>query len=254
MKKYFLLLILGLTQCKTLQTDNSKSSVSENQKSAKPYFKAIGVEPFWNINISENQIVFTSLLEAMDTLNFDYAKPILAMDANVKNYRVSNADWALEIQMIQQDCSDTMSDQSYNYKVDVSLKGLKKQKSVDLSGCGNYILDIQLIDNWILERLGDTQVSIQDFSGKLPFIEFNNEKNTFHGYAGCNAMHGQLFFEKNLLRFINIATTRKFCDNNQEPKFLQLLHASTEYKIEQNKLYLSNPDGLLLVFQKTTNE
>lgn len=250
MKKYFLLLILGLTQCKTLQTDNSKSSVSESQKSAKPYFEGIGIENHWKLSIGENQIAFRSLIDEIGNLSFDYVQPMLAMDANVKNYKLSNAAWALEIQISQQDCSGTF----YKYRVDVSLNALNEQNKINYNGCGNYVFSDQLKEKWTLLKMEGIPVIASDFNTGFPYIEIDDEENTFHGYAGCNAMNGQLFFEKNLLRFINIATTRKFCDNNQEPKFLKLLQASTEYKIEQNKLFLSNPDGLLLVFQKTTNE
>jgi len=58
------------------------------------------------------------------------------------------------------------------------------------------------------------------------------------------------FFEKGLLRFTNIITTKMMCQNNKEDEFLKALKSATSYKIENNRLWLSNPDKLLVVFKK----
>ena len=71
------------------------------------------------------------------------------------------------------------------------------------------------------------------------------------GFAGCNQMNGSLFFEKGLLRFSNIATTRMMCEpHNKENEFLKALQSTTTYKLENNRLWLSNPSGLQLVLRK----
>jgi heat shock protein HslJ len=41
------------------------------------------------------------------------------------------------------------------------------------------------------------------------------------------------------------------CDKMaNEAKFIKALESSTAYEIKNNRLYLSNPDGLKLVFKK----
>jgi len=65
-------------------------------------------------------------------------------------------------------------------------------------------------------------------------------------------MSGQLFFERGLLRFTNVATTRMACLNGgeNEREFLKALQSSTGYRIANNRLTLFNPDKELLIFKK----
>ena len=75
--------------------------------------------------------------------------------------------------------------------------------------------------------------------------------NSFSGFAGCNGMSGQLFYEKELLRFTKIITTMMYCgDTNKEREFLKALNSATKYTIENNRLTLSNPSKELMVFKK----
>ena len=95
------------------------------------------------------------------------------------------------------------------------------------------------------------KVSENNFQKSLPMLEINSAENTFMGFAGCNQMNGKLFSEKSLLRFTNISTTKMMCpQGNKESEFLAALRSSTTYFIENNRLQLSNIDGLLLVFKK----
>lgn len=64
-------------------------------------------------------------------------------------------------------------------------------------------------------------------------------------------MNGTIFFERGLLRFTNIITTRMACPrNNKESEFLKALQNTITYKVENMKLMLSNPSGEKLVFKK----
>jgi heat shock protein HslJ len=95
------------------------------------------------------------------------------------------------------------------------------------------------------------KVSSADFSKELPRVEIYANTNTFLGFAGCNQMNGAILFEKGLLRFSNIATTRMLCEpQNKENEFLKALQSTTTYKLENNRLWLSNPSGMQLVLRK----
>jgi heat shock protein HslJ len=105
----------------------------------------------------------------------------------------------------------------------------------------------------VLETLKGTQVSKDDFNGNdVPNMEININSNRFSGFSGCNRMTGSLFFEKDLLRFSQVASTRMACPNmEKESEFLNALQSSTAYKVENNRLYLSNGDESdLLTFKK----
>lgn len=173
------------------------------------------------------------------------------MDANVKMYRVHTESVDLQIQIQKTYCEDSMSGILSPYTVTVEIKQKAKAEVTVLKGCGKYLTDIRLHDIWVLEKLNGRKVERLDFAKELPLIEIYAEPNTFMGFAGCNQMNGRLFYEKDLLRFTDIITTRMACEpGNKEGEFLKTIQNATTYEIKENRLWLSNPSGLLLVFKK----
>ncbi len=213
------------------------------------YFRATGNEPFWSLKIQEKSIDFTSLIPGLDSLSGAHVEPIQAMDANVKMYRVTTELAKMNIQIMQQECSNSMSGAKTSYSVRIEI--LKDNISTNLSGCGNYVTDYRLHDIWVLELLNGKKVSSEDFITELPNLEINSTTNQFMGFAGCNRMNGTIFFEKGLLRFTNIVTTRMACGpTNKENDFLKALQSSTTYNFANNRLTLQNQMGVQLVFKK----
>ncbi len=261
MKKLALLglLLLTIVGC------NSQKKVQENQNTTKTtetpskiqdsntqviYFKATGNEPFWGLEISDSTIEFKSLTE-LESFKAPHIEPIRAMDANVKMYRVETEAGKMNIQIFQGKCENTMSGDVLPYTVTVEIKRNKDKEFTTFKGCGQYITDYRLHDIWVLEQLNGKKVSTSDFSKELPRMEIYASTNLFQGFAGCNQMNGTLFFEKGLLRFSNIATTRMMCEpQNKENEFLKALQSTTTYKFDNNRLWLSNPSGLQLVLRK----
>ena len=85
----------------------------------------------------------------------------------------------------------------------------------------------------------------------MPRIEINSTENRFSGYGGCNAISGQIFYEKGILRFTRVLSTLMACpQGNKESEFTKALQSTTTYSIENNRLTLSNPSAKLLVFRK----
>lgn len=260
MKKWiqFLLIVLFIIGCKSAVTTPNESANSEPTFAYKQqmenlekgiYFRGNGNEPDWSLKISEKTIEFTSLKPGFETLTGNHVEPIRAMDANVKMYRVTDKSTTMIIQIMQQECVNTMSGDKSAYSVRIEL--MKNNNSTFLSGCGNYVTDSRLHDIWVLEQLNGKKVSLADFSKELPNLEINSSSNQFMGFAGCNRMNGAVFFERGLLRFTNVITTRMFCgENNKENEFLKTLQSTTTYKVENLRLILTNQSGNKLVFKK----
>ncbi|HSD06210.1 META domain-containing protein [Flavobacterium sp.] len=213
------------------------------------YFRGNGNEPEWVLKISEKTITFTSLKPGYESLSGNHVEPVQAMDANVKMYRVATVAGLMIIQIMQQECINTMSGDKASYSVKIEV--VKDNKSIFFNGCGNYITNPSLHDIWVLEKLNGKEVSVTDFTKQLPNLEINTTKNTFMGFAGCNSMSGDIFFERGLLRFTNVITTKMFCgENNKENSFLKTLQNTTNYKVENLRLTLTNSSGSELVFKK----
>jgi len=251
MKKIGILMLLTIV-CACNSTKTNENTTPKETVSVNPdlvYFKAIGTEPFWGVEISNTQIKYTTP-EDPEGILFPAAKPVRVMDANIKTYQSKSKAGEIKITIAYGKCSDGMSDMDHNYSVTVALKKAGEKEFKDLRGCGNYIIDYRLHDIWVLEEMEGKKIGDADFN-KRPSMEIKAKEATFSGVAGCNRMFGKLFSEQELLRFTNVGLTRMACDKMaNEAKFVKALESSTAYEIKNNRLYLSNPDGLKLVFKK----
>ena len=213
------------------------------------YFQASGTEPFWNIRFSDTKIQFTSLVAGFEKFTTPHVDPVQAMDANVKKYQASTELGQLVVEIKHQTCINAMSGEAYPYQVAVKMQRGVDQEPTAFEGCGAYVPDYRLHDLWVLESLEGTSASKMSFR-ELPSMEINTQEATFTGFAGCNRMSGKLFAERDLLRFTDIFTTRMACSPSLENEFLTALRAATTFRIGNNRLYLSNPNGEQLVFKK----
>ena len=240
------------TENKARPEETGKTPASEQKNTASGvFFKGGGNEPFWNVELAETGVTFTSLIEGYEALETPLPEVVRAADANVKRYRAVTEKTELILTIRQDSCADTMADKKYGYLVTLDIKTGEDTGGQSLSGCGDYLMDQRLHDIWVLEQLGEETAKAEWFAKELPSMEINTNDRSFTGYAGCNQMHGKLFSEQSLLRFTQVATTRKACiPGNREGDFLQNLRNVTAWKIENNRLWLSNPDGMQLVFRK----
>ncbi|RED23471.1 heat shock protein HslJ [Flavobacterium cutihirudinis] len=252
-----LILLLSLiVSCKSTVGKNSdtKSTTSEygNQEDEmRYYFKGTGNEPFWGIKMGNEEIVFTSLIPGKEKIVFPAVEAIKAMDANVKMYKVNTESASATITIQQLDCQDSMSGVISPYKVSVEIKNNSELETKKLSGCGKYNTDYRLHDIWVLEELNGYKVFPTDYQKELPRLEINSAENRFMGYGGCNSITGQIFYEKDVLRFTKVVSTLMACaPGNKEGEFLKALQSTTTYSIGNNQLILSNPSGKLAVFKK----
>ncbi len=251
MKKLGIVMLLTIV-CACNSTKNKENTTPKETVSENPdlvYFKAIGAEPFWGVEISNNTIKYTTP-EDPEGILFPATKPVRVMDANIKTYQSKSKAGEIKVTIAYGKCSDGMSDMDHDYSVTVALKKAGEKEFKDLRGCGNYIVDYRLHDIWVLEEMEGKKIGDSDFN-KRPSLEIKAKEATFGGVAGCNRMFGKLFSERELLRFTNVGLTRMACDKMaNEAKFVKALESSTAYEIKNNRLYLSNPDGLKLVFKK----
>ncbi|UUW08797.1 META domain-containing protein [Flavobacterium plurextorum] len=251
-----LLLIFSLTiGCKsTAGKTSDKQTTSEygsQEDEMKYYFTATGNEPFWGLKMGNDNIVFTSLIPGKEKLVFTPVDAIRAMDANVKMYKASNETTSATITIQQVDCQDSMSGVISPYKVSIEIKNNTELQTEKIGGCGKYNTDYRLHDIWVLEELNGYKVFASDFQKEMPRIEINSTENRFSGYGGCNAISGQIFYEKGILRFTRVLSTLMACpQGNKESEFTKSLQSTTTYSIENNRLTLSNPSAKLLVFRK----
>ncbi len=254
MKKIHLLLfvtLLGImVSCKSKQksADTTSSSITKfNEQTFDPHFKGLGTEPFWNIELDNNFVVYQDIdgnREAFPIERIDQAQ-----DANVQLILSENATYKIQVTISQQDCSDGMSDNNFSYKTKVELTDATGE-ILELNGCGNFIVPKKLQATWELNSFNGNEIPANKYL-KTPFIQFENEETYMSGNASCNGIKGGIFIQNETIRFANIASTRMMCvHENMETEFLKELPSITNYKIIDNKLHLFSGDQLKMKFSK----
>lgn len=263
----FFLLLLGCIEKKKQEPSEPEATkeiitdtvqVEEKTKAMEPiatkidgsYFKATGTEPFWGLKIYDNKVELQTM---EDTIQTPTTEPIKAQDSNIAMYRIQTEATVLDIIIAHKECTNAMSGEVSPYTVTISYKNTGEDETQVFEGCGSYITDYRLHDIWVLEELKGSVVSKEGFNGgDVPNMEININNNRFSGFSGCNRMTGSIFYEKDILRFTQIASTRMACPNmEKESEFLTALQNIVTYKIENNRLFLSNgSEENLLVFKK----
>ncbi len=218
----------------------------------KIYFTATGNEPFWGLEIAESGIQFTSLVEGYESFSAPFMYPEKAADANIKKYRLETEEGTMQITVSQQECANTMSGDVSAYMVEIDITDAMEESLMSFSGCGAYAMDESLESYWILESIGKKAVDVSEFSQNIPHIKIQVTANTFTGFAGCNIIRGSLFSEVEVLRFVDVVSTKKMCGQaSLEDQFLEALKGATTYKLSGDNLQLKNPSRVLMQFRKS---
>lgn len=151
MKKYLIIFISFslLYSCKSINPKGPNSDTASGNTSEEDittYFKATGNEPFWELKIGKEKIVFTSLIQGKENLRFSSVKLTRAMDANIKTYKASNEESSISISIQHTDCQNSMSGVISPYKVSIEIKNKTESAYKKIEGCGKYITDYRLHD------------------------------------------------------------------------------------------------------------
>lgn len=225
-----------------------KDKVEEITKSENPnaYFKIIGTEPFWNIEISEDKIVYTPL--EGNKIEFPYNNPIIDKVSEVRKYSTVNGKGLISITLTKGFCTDGMSDRDYDYKAVIEMVQLKKQTKI--KGCGYFIANDFLTGKWILNQIKSKRITLDDET-IIPFIEFDIENNTISGNAGCNGLSATFAVKNNEIKFNDISLTRMFCEDLYvENNLVSLLNEVSTYKVEGRFLKFYKGDVLEMIFER----
>lgn len=240
--------MFALFSCKSKQptADTTSGSKKFSEKTFDPQFKALGTEPFWNIEMDKDFIVYKDIEGKTEI--FPVTNIQIAQDANVRTIMSDNGNTQIRLTISQQKCSDGMSDNEFDYKTTVEISGKDEQKT--LKGCGNFRVTNNLSGKWELNYFKGEEIAANKYL-KTPYLEFKADEKSISGNASCNGIKGGVFIQNETLRFSNVASTRMMCAHeNMESAFMAELPKITKYAIENNELYLYSGDELLMKFKK----
>ncbi len=173
-------------------------------------FYALGNEPFWSLDMDFEGVFHFNTLNG-DDLKVPAVKSHLAMDAEVVRFRSVAEQGELIIELTHQKCDDTMSDDTFHYKVRVDYKPEGKTDYEVFRGCGNYVPDFRLNDIWAVVEMDGEKLNPKDFTKGMPRIEFHIKQENVSGSDGCNNFQGSVEFQYHNVVFGMLASTRMYC-------------------------------------------
>lgn len=215
-------------------------------------FYAVGNEPFWSLNMDFDKEFQFNNLDGLSIV-VPPAEGVKAMDADATRYRSLNDTFELIIQIYREECSDTMSDNKFAYKVTVNYKKRTENEYRSLNGCGNFVPDYRLQNIWAVETVENVNLNEIDFMKGQPVIEIDMVENRISGHDGCNNIMGGLRYETGYIIIGNLAGTMMACPNldisNQISKTLS--NKKIGYEFRDGKLYFNYLGKTIMILKNT---
>ncbi|MBX7043540.1 MAG: META domain-containing protein [Ignavibacteria bacterium] len=257
---FYFLMIIGLAFSAKLstagQSDTAAGDSTDFNKrlySEGVSFYATGNEPFWSLRVNrDGTMSFDKMSEF--TINTGPVRVSKAMDADVKRLDAEGESGSLSVSIYRQECTDDMSGNKFSFRVEVNAVPSGGSSAATYSGCGRYIPDQSLNGKWMLKMIGSDEIVATAYGDKVPFLEIDVNEMRVSGIAGCNRINGPLLQEDGYMRFDRMASTLMACpEQMREADILKGLNSTTQYKIENEMLILSNPDNTTLVYQRASD-
>ncbi|MDW5290360.1 hypothetical protein [Formosa sp. PL04] len=115
---------------------NSTKTMSSENKTTAIYFRASGTEPFWTLELSNNQI---KLITITDSIVAPYTGPAIIKHSSLRVYEIQTKSSQLNIQIDQLECNNAMSGNVSPYTVIVEYKKNTESSLHNIQGYGNDI-------------------------------------------------------------------------------------------------------------------
>ncbi len=215
-------------------------------------FYARGNEPFWSLDMDFGNNYAFKTMEGFQ-IKVPPVEGTKAMDANVTRYFAEVESGTLIITIQEEKCRDTMADEVFDFAVRVQVKSGIDADFKEYSGCGNYLPDLILHDIWIMEKMNDIDLRLNNQGRELPRFEFFSMEGKVLGNTGCNDFNGKfVMVGQREIQFEAMALTKMRCPDMEIEDALvnTVFGRRMKYSREGLTLYLKGYDGTELVFKK----
>lgn len=205
-------------------------------------FKAQGNEPFWQLTVDferglqlhqlgVDEPVMTPFPERM----YDSRTRSIILDAQTEANH-------LEVRIKEENCQDTMADESYPYQVMITLND-----TITLRGCGHLMDDTQrLKSNWVLTDIEGTQL---DSAFKVPALSIDLLQGTYSANDGCNGIGGEVSFDPESPVFKPGFSTEMYCGNDFDMIFKKHFLEVDHYELIGEELLLYRDQQVVLTYK-----
>lgn len=205
---------------------------------------AFGAEPSWSLDVHHKNAIQFSIPGLSAPIAFSPVAPILASDSII--YNIISSNEKMRIVLSPGFCSDGISDNLYDYKVNVTFRGNT------YSGCGAILnADGNLTGTWLLDNIDGAENNWE----KQPYIVVDLDAETFYANTGCNEISGSTRMRGDKVCFSDINyNSHKECEGYDEKKFIDAVIKCNGYTINQGKLSLTKDGKSVMTFTRYIKE
>ncbi len=197
-------------------------------------YRAVGTEPFWALELTGREMVFTEANAPGVRLVDPQPRPIHGFAGDIYQGRRINLNIVRGTR-----CSDGMSDRIYPDKVQVRVDGRS------FEGCGGESLVPPSVEgtSWSIESLNGRTVR----GGERYYVRF--EGGQLRARFGCNSLSGPVQQDGARLVTAGLAATRMACpDMRDETEASEILRLPSDLSWSGgDQLTLSNSRGTLVL-------
>lgn len=208
---------------------------------------AIGHEPSWSLTINPSKgIIHFGLLNG-DSITTTVLTPVNDPNGGFR-YAVSALSGRLNVLFTPDSCTDKLSGQQFDYRVEVDFLGKP------YTGCGVSLRQLALLQaNWLLTDLQGQPVQANNAGKDGPRLDISLTEGRVTGTTGCNRLSGRIRADSHLIGFGPLTTTRMACigdSGSAEATFLNVLNQPANYQIKDGTLTLIQQGKPVAVFKK----
>lgn len=206
-----------------------------------------GNEPFWDISIDlDKRTLSFNKIDYKEPLEFTEINVTVLADVNNVTYYGTTPKHNITVEITKTECTDNMSGEVSPYKITVSLRTGKSNKTDTYTGCGRYLADQRFTGNWYIQTINGKNIKDYNLTiDKQPMLQFNAATEKFNGNAGCNTFFGSFEAKGNSISFGKVASTLMMCIDMSLEKdvFTVLNDANYNWNIENDILTFSDLSG-----------
>lgn len=243
-------------QSQQTQTEQTMEATSPGT----PFFKAHGNEPFWSIEVfnSDDKHENTWMIyKPMEGEKQEFELPVASIledGGGNTTYYTLDKKTSLNIKNIKS--NDGMSDKEYWYTVHfkstgLNLKGVGEFYEKSLNTERGYVEEptkkiaaADIYKKWNLKTIDGKSYK----SSRPAFIALGNDGTSLTGNTGCNNLFGKFEMKNNIMRFLNVGSTKMACMEMDENIFMTNFNDSHTFELANNQLTLTNSKGVKMVF------
>ena len=211
---------------------------------------AVGSDPAWSLTVNPSKGVLLFKPQHGDSSIVSLSDNQISRTADSANgaFGYQSRDGRIKVSFRPDSCTDKLSGQRYDYRVDVVSEGQ------NVVGCGVSLRQLALLqDNWVLTSMQGDSIATNGPAKTIPRLEISLTQGRVTGTTGCNQLNGPVMADTHQILFGPLITTKMACmgpNGAAEPTFLRLLSQPMPYRIDSGKLTLYQQGKPVLTFKK----